>query len=217
MKRVTGSAPLIALLAGVHIHRSHGEARSRGGYEEPFARRRAPPHGMRQSRAYILPMHKTCLALVVATLIVTRPGAARAQSPEAERAVIAIADSALAAITRGDAVALTDLMIPEGVLYPTSTREGVTTYRMRTREAQRGAVIAGVVERGFSPKVMVSGGVAMVWMPYDLYRNGAWSHCGVDVFTLVRSGGVWRIASMAWSAEQPPVCEGHPAGPPPSR
>lgn len=171
----------------------------------------------RDSRSYILHMPKTCLTLVIATFVVTSPGAARAQSTVDEKAVIAIADSALDAITRGDAVALTDLMIPEGVLYPTSTREGVTTYRMRTREAQRASAIRGVVERGFSPRAMVSGGVAMVWMPYDLYVNGAWSHCGADVFTLVKSGGVWRIAAMAWSAEQPPVCERHPAGPPDRR
>ncbi len=162
-------------------------------------------------------MPKTCLFLVIATLVATSPGAVRAQSLEAEKAVIAIADSALAAITRGDAVALTDLMIPEAVLYPTATREGVTTYRVRTREAQRAADIRGVVERGFSPRAMVSGGVAMVWMPYDLYVNGAWSHCGADVFTLVKSGSAWRIASMAWSAEQPPVCEKHPAGLPARR
>lgn len=162
-------------------------------------------------------MPRTCLFLAVATLVATSAGPVRAQSPEAEKAVIAVADSALAAITRGDAVALTDLMVPEAVLYPTSTREGVTTYRVRSREAQRAAVIRGVVERGFSPRAMVSGGVAMVWMPYDLYVNGAWSHCGADVFTLVKSGGAWRIASMAWSAEQPPVCEEHPAGPPARR
>ena len=159
-------------------------------------------------------MPKTRMLLLIATLAATPADAVRAQSPEAEKAVIAVADSALAAITRGDAVAFTDLMIPEAVLYPTSTREGVTTYRVRTRDAQRAAGINGVVERGFSPRAMVSGGVAMVWMPYDLYVNGAWSHCGADVFTLVKSGGAWRIASMAWSAEQPPVCEKHPAGPP---
>jgi hypothetical protein len=54
----------------------------------------------------------------------------------------------------------------------------------------------------------------MVWLPYDLYLDGKWSHCGVDVFTLVRQEGAWRIATMAWSAEQPPVCEPHPDGPP---
>ncbi len=139
------------------------------------------------------------------------------QARAAQTAVIAIADSALAAITRGDVVAFTDLMIPEAVLYPTSTRDGATTYRVRTREAQRTGSLAGIVERGFAPRAMVSGGVAMVWMPYDLYVNGTWSHCGADVFTMVRSGGQWRIASMAWSAEQPPVCQKHPSGPPTPR
>ena len=141
--------------------------------------------------------------LLIATLVSAMPRAVHAQVTSDERAVLAVADSALAAITRGDAEAFTDLMIPEAVLYPTSTRGGVTAYRTRTREAQRAAGIRGVVERGFAPMARVSGGVAMVWMPYDLYVNGNWSHCGVDVFTLVKSNGIWRIASMAWSAEQP--------------
>lgn len=159
-------------------------------------------------------MPNTHKLLLLATLATAIPSALRAQATEDEKAVIAVADSALAAITRGDAVAFTDLMIPEAMLYPTSTRGGVTTYRVRSREAQRAAGIRSVVERGFAPSARVSGGVAMVWMPYDLYVNGAWSHCGADVFTLVKTAGSWRIASMAWSAEQPPVCEGHPAGPP---
>lgn len=142
---------------------------------------------------------------------------AHAQTNDARAAVIAVADSALAAITRGDVVGLTDLMVPEAQMFPTSTRNGVTTYRMRTRESQRNAPMTGIVERGFGAQAMVNGGVAMVWMPYDLYVNGAWSHCGVDVFTLVKANGTWRIASLAWSAEQPPVCEKHPLGPPPTR
>jgi Domain of unknown function (DUF4440) len=151
------------------------------------------------------------LALAFATLVA---GEAGAQSPDPRVAVIAVADSALAAITRGDAAGLTDLMVPEAVMYPSSTSGGVTTYRVRSRESQRGASISGVVERGFKAEARVSGGMAMVWMPYDLYRNGAWSHCGADVFTLVKTEGKWRITSMAWSAEQPPVCEKHPDGPP---
>jgi hypothetical protein len=142
---------------------------------------------------------------------------AAAKIPDARPAVIAIADSALDAITRGDVVALTDLMVPEAVMFPTSTRDGVTAYRVRTREAQRNAPMTGIIERGFAPHAMVSGGVAMVWYPYDLYVNGAWSHCGADVFTLVKSRDSWRIASLAWSAEQPPACEKHPAGPPAKR
>ena len=52
-------------------------------------------------------------------------------------------------------------------------------------------------ERGFNPVVMVSGLIAMVWYPYDFYLNGEWSHCGVDIFNLVRSNDGWRIATMS--------------------
>lgn len=155
----------------------------------------------------------TSRLLLVAALFVAAPLVAHAQSAE-EKAVIAVADSALAALTRGDAVAFTDFMVPEAVMFPTGTVNGAATYRVRTREAQRSAPVSGVVERGFSPRASVSGGVAMVWMPYDLYLNGTWSHCGVDLFTLVKTGSAWRIASLTWSVEQPPACQKHPAGPP---
>jgi hypothetical protein len=163
----------------------------------------------------------TLRTLVALAGIGLLPASAHAQAATsastARAAVIAVADSALVAITRGDVVAFTDLMVPEAVMFPTSTRDGVTVYRLRTREAQRNTPMTGITERGFAPQAMVSGGVAMVWYPYDLYVNGAWSHCGADVFTLVKSAGQWRIAAMAWSAEQPPVCEKHPAGPPAKR
>lgn len=55
-----------------------------------------------------------------------------------------------------------------------------------------------------------------MWLPYDIYRNGEWSHCGVDAFILLRTGDGWRIASMAWTIEQPPDCRPHPDGPPSS-
>jgi hypothetical protein len=151
---------------------------------------------------------------VAAILLGAAPHQTSAQTADARATVIAVADSALAAITRGDVIALTDLMVAEASAFPTSTRNGITTYRVRTRESMRTGALNGLVERGFNPQAMVNGGVAMVWFPYDLYVNGAWSHCGVDVFTFVKADGKWRIASLAWSAEQPPVCEKHPSGPP---
>ena len=150
---------------------------------------------------------------IVAVVLTTWPAAG--QDGGEEKAAIAVAGSALAAITRGDMTALTDLMLPEAVMFPTSRRDGVTRYRLRTRAEQRAApVTRKVTERGFRPEARVNGPVAMVWYPYDLYLDGQWSHCGVDVFTLIRTDGQWRIATMSWSAEQPPACEKHPDGPP---
>jgi hypothetical protein len=82
---------------------------------------------------------------VAVVVVIAAPAVSGAQTTDAEKAVIAVADSALAAITRGDVVALTDLMIPEGIMIPTGTRDGVTSYRIRTRDAQRAAPMSGGV------------------------------------------------------------------------
>lgn len=142
-------------------------------------------------------------------------GQAWAQADGEQARVLAIADSALVAISRGDVVALTDLMLEEAVMFPSRTRDGELRYMVRTRAQQRESKFNGVItERSYRPEVRVQGPIAVVWYPYDLYIDGKWSHCGVDVFTLMKPTGRWRIVTMAWSAEQPPVCDKHPDGPP---
>ncbi len=41
--------------------------------------------------------------------------------------------------------------------------------------------------------VKVDGPLAIVWAPYKFFRNGIYSHCGVDSFQLVRLNGQWKI------------------------
>lgn len=51
----------------------------------------------------------------------------------------------------------------------------------------------------YDPWVNVDGPVAMVWAYYDFLRDGELSHCGVDVFTLLRVDGEWKIATITYS------------------
>ena len=166
-----------------------------------------------------------CSWLAAAVLLVAT-GPALAQQPGRQRfglparatdtaAVREIAEAALAAITIEDWGALTDLMVDETVIVAAVERQGTHQYRARTPEQERnGPTDVDIVERGFDPDVRVAGNVGLVWFPYDLYVDGEWSHCGVDVFTLIRTDAGWRIASLIYSVEQPPACRPHPAGPP---
>ncbi len=127
----------------------------------------------------------------------------------------AVADSALALISRNDFAHLADLMLPEARTFSSRQRDGEWRYSSSTREEQRASKFDGrITERGFAPTVLVSGPLAVVWMPYDLYINGVWSHCGVDAFTMYKVAGHWQIATMGWSVEQPPSCLKHPDGAP---
>ena len=133
-----------------------------------------------------------------------------------EAAALAVADSALAAVSRSDFVGFTDFMLDSAVTFSAGMRNGEYRAQFNTRAQQRAMqTTARFTERGYHHTVLVSGPVAMVWLPYDFYQDGKWSHCGVDVFTLLKTGGGWRIATLVWSVEQPPACSPHPDGPPP--
>lgn len=164
-----------------------------------------------------MPLRPWSLPAVWIALSLLRAGGLSAQTAaNDEAAALAVADSALAAITRSDFVALTDLMLDSAVTFSAGMRNGEYRVQFRSRAQQRATPSGGrYVERGFNPEVRISGPLAMVWLPYDFYLEGKWSHCGVDLFTLLRKDGGWRIATVAWSVEQPPDCARHPAGPPP--
>lgn len=73
-----------------------------------------------------------------------------------------------------------------------------------------------MMERMWEPEVMIRGPLAVVWAQYDFHINGEFSHCGIDAFTLLREGGVWRIVAAVYTIEIAD-CKPSPLGPPASR
>jgi hypothetical protein len=48
-------------------------------------------------------------------------------------------------------------------------------------------------ERIVFDAVKVDGSLASVWAPYKFYLGDKFSHCGVDVFQLMKTPGGWKI------------------------
>ena len=48
----------------------------------------------------------------------------------------------------------------------------------------------------FDESVLVDDDLAMAWTPYNLFVDGVFHHCGVDLFTLRRTEGRWLIAHL---------------------
>ena len=129
--------------------------------------------------------------------------------------MLAVADEALERITAEDSAGLAGLMIEEAMIYVGDVHEG--KYRVRTRtyaDTRDRAIEVDLMERGWDPTVLVSGTIGIVWYPYDIYVDGAWSHCGIDIFNMIRTDEGWRIAVLQYNVQQPPACEPHPDGPP---
>jgi len=158
-------------------------------------------------------------SLVVVLLLTLVTRTARAQAVNADgKAVIAVADSVLAALSSGDSATLARLTLDSAVVGGAGLRDGVERLSLRTWGLyinRKGP--STFIERGFDATARVQDRVAQVWMPYDLYTGNTWSHCGVDTFTLMKREGRWRVAALIYTIEQPPACRKHPAGPPTPR
>jgi hypothetical protein len=141
---------------------------------------------------------------------------ARAQAIDADgKAAIAVADSVLLALSSGDRSALARLTLDSAVVGGAGLRSGVERMSLRTwGQYIKSTDPSTFTERGFDATARAQDRVAQVWMPYDLYIGDKWSHCGVDVFTLMKREGRWRVAALIYTIEQPPACRKHPSGPP---
>lgn len=156
---------------------------------------------------------RSCLVVLGLSSIVT---SAKAQDVDAEgRVAIAVADSVLAALSSADGPTLARLTLDSSVVGGSGVRNGVErSWLRRWGQYINRTGPSDFTERGFDATVRVQDRVAQVWMPYDLYVGDTWSHCGVDAFTLMKSEGRWRVASLVYTIEQPPACRKHPSGPP---
>ena len=163
-----------------------------------------------------LHVHRMLRPLSLMFVLACFASPARAQSVTVDSAaVVAVADSVLAALSHADGGTLARLTIDSGVVGGSGVRNGLERLSLRNwRVYTQRTGSADFTERGFDATARVQDRLAQVWMPYDLYIGDKWSHCGVDVFTLLKSEGRWRVASLVFTIEQPPACRPPPAGPP---
>lgn len=114
-----------------------------------------------------------------------------------EQAVLAPIHAMFAGMSARDAAAIRKPTIPGGVMV--LMRDGkpvqMTFEDFATRVGKPGK--EKIEERIHDPLVKIDNDLAVVWAPFDFYVDGKVSHCGTDLFNMVRQNGEWLIASVA--------------------
>lgn len=157
------------------------------------------------------------LACVVVLSPSWLPSVVHAQAPAVEeRAVLDVIDQFMHAVTSGDPAAMTRIRL-EGTTTTTERPDpaGGMSIQRRPFPAPATSVAPGgapaqspassVRERYWDPVVHVRGSLALVWTPYEFWRDGKTTHCGVDVFELVKQSGTWKIGNVMYTVE-PDAC-----------
>ena len=160
--------------------------------------------------------HTPTLAATIGLLVLLFiPSSIQAQSEE-EEAVVAAVQHFFDAMAVRDTLAARAVLLPEGRFYSIrdsddGPRVGSTTHRAFLDQLARPG--AAFLERMWNPTVLIHGRTAVVWTEYDFHRDGAFSHCGVDAFSLFKTADGWKIAGTTYTVERTGR-EESPLGPP---
>jgi hypothetical protein len=145
----------------------------------------------------------------ILTLVVFLGSGAAASQPAGpnpeEAAILAVVDRFMVAVSTNDSALLSELRLEGGFTVVERPGEGGKTLVTR-RVFKPGSARAGDYrERYWDPVVHVRGSIAVVWTPYEFWTDGKTTHCGIDVFDMVKEQGAWKIANMMWTVE-PDAC-----------
>jgi hypothetical protein len=124
-------------------------------------------------------------------------GAARTE----EQAVLAAVQRLFDAMAAGDREAAARVLTAEG-RYATIRADGTTGGATHAAFLERlAASKEKMVERMWEPRVLIHGRVATVWTRYTFHRDGKFSHCGLDSFSLLKTSEGWKIAGFFYTVE----------------
>jgi hypothetical protein len=149
-------------------------------------------------------------AYCAAMLLVAGPAFAADDGP------IGAVNTFFEALSSNDAPLAATVMIDDGVLYGyVEGADGLRLVRMTISEYidAMASRTDSLLERIWDVQVLEEDRLAMAWTPYDFYVNGAFHHCGVNSFNLIRADEGWKIAAVVYSMKTA-SCDESPLGPP---
>lgn len=135
--------------------------------------------------------------------MLTVAGGTFAQTSEQQK-VLRMAEDFFVALEKQDTAAFKKMFLPDAYNYAVWERGDSVMVRSQSPVSFRLNPKQIIKERmrKESTSIKIDGRIAMVWAPYDLWINETFSHCGVDVFTLIMTDEGWKIASISYTMEK---------------
>jgi len=129
-------------------------------------------------------------------------------APDEEAAVLDAIDRFLIAMAARDRTTYASLRTADGMTYSQRLVDG--EWRLRRRSNQQDIDLLDAEtepssEAYWDPTVLIRGPIAVVWAPYEFRIDEKVSHCGVDVFEMLKVDGRWVMGNAMWTVE-PNAC-----------
>ena len=119
-------------------------------------------------------------------------------------AVETVVNQFFQALEKQDTVLLKKVAFMEGQVWTVNNTVSPARSRMRFLSEDLQSLISKntYLETPLAVEVKIHKGLAMAWVPYEFRLNGEFSHCGVDVFTLIKNEDAWKIVNLSYTIDK---------------
>ncbi len=152
-------------------------------------------------------MMKKLLLFILITL--SLEAFAQKKHTQEEKEILLKVQQFFDALEKQDTVLFKSILLMDGQTWAISEKENIVKYSMRQfRDIMKTFINPAriIQERMLSSEIKIHDRIAMAWVPYTLDISGKFSHCGIDIFTMLKTSEGWKIASAAYTVE-PDGCE----------
>lgn len=108
------------------------------------------------------------------------------------------------ALGKQDTALYKSVFMPEATGWAIRTKNDsniTSTWRTADRVKRLINPASVVEEKLLTYEIKIHQNIAMAWVPYTLSIGGKFSHCGVDLFTLLKTDQGWKINTCSFTIE----------------
>ena len=111
-----------------------------------------------------------------------------------EKEIVKPIENLFNAMKSADSLGVKNAFSNSAIMQTFSKNQEIRTDKVEDFAKQLGASQAGDLDERFTiSKILVDGNMASVWVPYQFYYKGNFSHCGVNSFQLAKINNEWKI------------------------
>lgn len=111
-----------------------------------------------------------------------------------EKEIVKPIENLFNAMKSADSLGVKNAFSGSAIMQTFGKNQEIRTDKVEDFAKQVGASQAGDLDERFTiSKILVDGNMASVWVPYQFYYKGNFSHCGVNSFQLAKINNDWKI------------------------
>ena len=111
-----------------------------------------------------------------------------------EKEIVKPIENLFNAMKSADSLGVKNAFSNSAIMQTFGKNQEIRTDKVEDFAKQVGSSKVGDLDERFTiSKILIDGNMASVWVPYQFYYKGNFSHCGVNSFQLAKLNNEWKI------------------------